>query len=581
MGGQKELFEFMIGRVKEVAAESGLKAPQAFGKWFATTYFASPQDFLCPDGGGDGKVDSFFQVSNGTDVQHYVLNTKFTEKFDHSAPVSFYDEITRFSQAFKNKSARDQYLGVVRDEFKQRYKKLFHYYDEGRAELLFVTNHRRNDKQYQSVRDCGVQIFHLNDMLQFVVDYIEDAMPRTAPLQLTEINSVLSADKSETKVPTSIVFGKLVDIINYMEDDPYDRLFARNIRLVLKESRVNPEIKKTFQREPTEFVFSNNGITMLCEAHSHDPGTHVLRIENPRVVNGSQTLHSVRKVSSPSSKARVMIRIIQVKPPETGDFSAEAAKRRDIIHKISIRSNLQNPIKKWNLVANDEFQHDLARFFRKKERYYERRAGEYSERATELKSVGIQRGPRITVLTQLIASYFWDVKQLGPIAAKGNLADLFDGEIYDHIRTKTSPELAYQLYLLDQMIHLCVKELSEQTQYAAELASYGRFALFAMCSRALKAKGAPFGELRFSDVLERELVAPASWQAWKVFCKVGLASIWSAYKEYIKFQKKQTRREPSLANYTKSQEYLGKFVTGSLPKLFQQEAGKLMKELMP
>ena len=179
MGGQRQLFEFMLGRVKEIAAESGLKAPQAFGKWFATTYFANPQDFFCSDGSGDGKVDSFFQVTNGKEVQHYVLNTKFTEKFDRIAPVAFYDEITRFSQAFKNKTARDQYLDLVRSELKQRYKKLFQYYDDGLVELLFVTNHRRNDKQYESVKGYGVRIFHLSDMLQFVVDYIEDAMPRT------------------------------------------------------------------------------------------------------------------------------------------------------------------------------------------------------------------------------------------------------------------------------------------------------------------------------------------------------------------------------------------------------------------
>jgi AIPR protein len=470
----------------------------------------------------------------------------------------------------------------VRSELKQRYKKLFQYYDDGLVELLFVTNHRRNDKQYESVKGYGVQIFHLNDMLQFVVDYIEDAMPRTPTLELTDISSVLSADKSETKVPTSIVFARLVDLIRYMEDDPYGRLFARNIRLVLKKSKVNPEIKDTFQREPTEFVFSNNGITMLCEGHSHDPGTQVVRIENPRVVNGSQTLHSIRHVSNPSPNARAMIRIIQVKPPGTGDFSADAEKRRDIIHKISIRSNLQNPIRKWNLVANDEYQHGLARFFRKKKLYYERRAGEYSERATELKSVGIQRGPNVTVLTQLIASYFWDFRQLGPVAAKGNLADLFGDDVYSYIR-KASPELAYQLYLLDWILHWCVKELATHTQYAADLESYGRFALFTMCSRALKAQGAPFGESRFSSLLERELQKPttASWRVWKAFCKAGLASIWSAYKEYVKHQKKQTRQEPSLANFTKTQEYLGRTVKGPLPKSFQQLAGKLMKGLMP
>ena len=112
--------------------------------------------------------------------------------------------------------------------------------------MFFVTNHRRNEKQYEAVRAIKVQVFHLNEMLQFVVDYIEDAMPYTPTLQLTGISNVLSADKRDTRVPTSIVFAKLTDLIRYMQDDPYDLLFARNIRLVLRNSKVNPDIRHTF-----------------------------------------------------------------------------------------------------------------------------------------------------------------------------------------------------------------------------------------------------------------------------------------------------------------------------------------------
>jgi hypothetical protein len=539
-----DLFDFMLGRVKEVAIESGLKSPQAFGKWFASIYFSNPLEFFCSDGSGDGKVDSFFQVSDGKNLHHYALNTKFTEKYDTLAPVSFYDEITRFWQAFKNKSARSGYLSVVRPELKQRYRKLFEYYDSERAELFFVTNHRRNERQYESVKGTGVQIFHLNEMLQFVVDYIEDAMPRTPTLRLTGISSVLSADKRETKVPTSIVFAKLIDLIRYMEDDPYDRLFARNIRLVLRNSKVNPEIKETFQNEPTEFVFSNNGITMLCEGHFHDPGTQEVRIENPRVVNGSQTLHSIRDVPNPSPSARAMIRIIQVRPPGAADFSADAERRREIIHKISIRSNLQNQIRKWNLVSNDDYQHDLARFFRKRKLYYERRAGEWSERRTELKSVGINRGPNITLLTQLVASFYWKHKELGPVQAKGKLAELFEDEPYAVIR-KTPPELAYQLYLLDSILQECVGELAEHTQYVRELASYGRFALFAICTKALKEAGAGFGEQDFSVLLEAERrIAPTA--SWRKFCKSSVAAVWGTYKKYeTQYRKKHEKSGPS------------------------------------
>src|SRR6185437_14646581 len=98
--------------------------------------------------------------------------------------------------------------------------------------------------------------------------------------------------------------------------------------------------------------------------------------------------------------------------------------------KISIRSNRQNPIKRWNLVSTDDFQHDLARFFRKKRLYYERRDREWSDRKTELKSLGISRGPDIKWLAQLVSSYHWDNKLLGPVPAKARLGELFDGKPY-------------------------------------------------------------------------------------------------------------------------------------------------------
>ncbi len=56
------------------------------------------------DGPGDAKVDLFFTTSNGREVRHHILNTKFTENYNSTAPVSFYNEITSFWQAFKNKS---------------------------------------------------------------------------------------------------------------------------------------------------------------------------------------------------------------------------------------------------------------------------------------------------------------------------------------------------------------------------------------------------------------------------------------------------------------------------------------------
>ena len=288
-------------------------------------------------------------------------------------------------------------------------------------------------------------------------------------------------------------------------------------------------------------------------------------------------MHSIRDVPNPSPAARVMVRIIQVRPPGPKDFSTGAEKQREIVRKISLRSNLQNPVKKWNLISNDNYQHELARFFRKKKLYYERRDGEWAERRTELKSVGIKRGPNIKLLTQLIASYHWDEKQLGPAVAKGKLGGLFEEEPYELIRG-TQPELAYQVYLLGVIVDECLKKLAGSKKYIKELASYVRFALFALSVKALAAGGARFGEVELTKFLEREREATPR-PSWLKFCKSGVDAIRDTYKTDGKRYRRESGKELTLANFSKSREFVGKLLGRSLPRQLQHLGKQLVRSM--
>jgi len=558
----KQLFDFMLARISDVGKETGLKAPQAFPRWFAQMYFQRPQEVLPSDGAGDAKIDTFFHVVNGKSVEHFVVNSKFTESYNKLAPVAFYDELERFWQAFANKVNRSSYLKLARPDLRPRYRKLFDHYDGGKAHLVFLTNYRRNPNQYESVKNTGVEVFHLEEIMQFVVDYIEDAMPETPPLLLTGINTVLSADKRDSSVPTSIVFARLVDFVNYMREDPYELLFARNIRLDLGATPVNKDIRATFEGAPQEFVFSNNGITMLCKKHTHDPGSHEVRIENPRIVNGSQTLHSIRDAENPPPTARVMVRIIQIPPVSPSELSDQVATRKDIIEKISLRSNTQNDIKKWNLVSNDDFQHELARFFRTKKLFYERRAKEWVCRQTELKSVGVQRGPTITKLTQLVAAFHWGRKELGPAIAKSELGELFEGKAYDIIKS-TSPELAYQIHLVGKIAGDCVGELSQYKKYVAQLASHMKLAVFSMLVKALQGAGAKWGHPTFTALLEKEIKDPTRpWLETVDGCAVVVRK---SFVNERKRYKKMKGKDLTPANFFKAQTQVARFLSANLP----------------
>jgi AIPR protein len=242
---------------------------------------------------------------------------------------------------------------------------------------------------------------------------------------------------------------------------------------------------------PKEFAFSNNGITMLCEKQHYDPGGKVLTLENPRVVNGSQTLHSIRDVPTASANARVMVRVIEIEPPSDEDLERRIQRRKEVIGKIAVRSNQQNPIKSWDLASNDGFQLDLFRFFRSKGFFYERRDREWRQRSRELRSVGIQYGTSIKRHTQLIASFYWSKPRLGPTVAK-NVTDLFEGEVYEQIR-EVPVELVFQLYLLDIALSASRSQLAVDKLYIRNLKKYEYFALFSLVVRSLTEVGAKWG----------------------------------------------------------------------------------------
>ena len=578
---KSDLFEFMLGRVKETQNKHLDGEPQAFGRWFAELSFMSPRDLFVSDGSKDGQIDQFFTTDNGKTVMHHVLNTKFTKEFNKIAPPSFYQEIKYFWQLFENRAARAAYLEkAVKGELKLRYKQLFERYDNGAAELMFVTNHRCNDAHFEQVRNIPVKVFHMDDLIQCLVDDIDGAMPRTPSISLNAIHSLLPADRDDTEVATSIVFARLLDFIRYMESDPFDLLFNRNVRVAISVSRskVNREIRRTFKEHPKEFAFSNNGITMLCEKQHYDPGQKVLTLDNPRVVNGSQTLHSIRDVANPSPNARVMVRVIEIEPPCGDGLEGKIQRRKEIIGKIAVRSNQQNPIKSWDLASNDDFQLELFRFFRNKGFFYERRDREWKQRSRELRSVGIKYGTSIKWHTQLISSFHWSKPRLGPAVAK-NVADLFEGELYDSIR-ETPVELVFQLYLLDEVLWEGRSELSKHKVYIRNLKSYEYFALFSLAVRALTEIGAKWGNPNLTTQFHGQWPEYNSKHYdnhWRKLAKACIDHIVAAFKKEARQYSGIDGQELTYANYFKSQSSVARMLKAGLPREIKRCARAALK----
>jgi len=345
-----------------------------------------------------------------------------------------------------------------------------------------------------------------------------------------------------------------------MSHDPHDLLFARNVRLSLGNTSPNKAIKETFRKNPKEFAFSNNGITILCERHIHDPGTKILQLINPRVVNGSQTLHSIRDVHPPSQNARVMVRIIEIPPITSKDVANTVKTKKEIINKIAIRTNQQNPIKATNLIANDDYQMELYRYFRRENLFYERRQKEWSYRSRYLKSVGIDQGPSLTWMLQLIASYHWNKSGLGPVIAK-RPNELCESTKYDHIR-ENDPELVYQIYLLSEIIGDSNHHL-KAVKYIGKYKNYAFLTIFSLIVGGLQAVKLRFGKQETTDLLKQHLQNIRNHNKWKKAVRISYQIVDEYFKKTAQSHRAKTGEVLSPSNYFKNQSYIDKILTKS------------------
>ncbi|WP_318487531.1 AIPR family protein [Photobacterium leiognathi] len=158
--------------------------------------------------------------------------------------------------------------------------------------------------------------------------------------------------------PRKLVFGiaKLTDLIAL--HTTYDRkLYEKNIRYFIGAGRrgVNKAIKGTLSHEPENFIYLNNGITLVGNAvkvkSNNRSGAKNIDVKGLSVVNGAQTIASAAQFirenpTADISQAKVMVTIIN-----TGN---------DTFHKeVTKARNLQNPVDLANFAALDDTQERL------------------------------------------------------------------------------------------------------------------------------------------------------------------------------------------------------------------------------
>jgi hypothetical protein len=158
------------------------------------------------------------------------------------------------------------------------------------------------------------------------------------------------------------------------------RIFARNIRGYLGDTKINQAMKQTLKGSPGFFWYYNNGVTIVCDAarREQELGQEVLSVSNPQIINGQQTTRALNDAVRRAGLASVLVRVISI-PRETtqprGHFDT-------VVSNIVQATNSQNRIGPSDLRANDRRQIILERELRKRGYKYIRKRQSKSEART-------------------------------------------------------------------------------------------------------------------------------------------------------------------------------------------------------
>jgi hypothetical protein len=225
-----------------------------------------------------------------------------------------------------------------------------------------------------------LNVFNRREVLNLACDYLDGAPPvPSLDLQIETGDGIRGGGivkrYDESRGIESWIFSMVGADVGRLFTKAGVRLFARNIRGFLGNTDINRGMKHTLEKQPENFWYYNNGVTIVCDGARkiEERGKEVLRAFNPQIINGQQTTRMLKEYGS--SKASVLVRVIVIPRTDDDGWSRFDALVGDIV----AATNWQNEILQSDLRANDREQVRIEREFRRLNYQYLRKRQAKSE----------------------------------------------------------------------------------------------------------------------------------------------------------------------------------------------------------
>jgi hypothetical protein len=410
---------------------------QAFVAWYVEAEFGKC-DWKFTDGTGDGGIDALVWRP-GERPGVVIIQSKFCERVGRSMlSRTAYQEFDEVIEAYYRRGeAFDEWLENVAGGLPYHYRKAQRLLDEagswhqGKKAFRLITTHTRRSTE-ESGRIPRDGYAYADEVLHLYRRYRSGATPRARDIFLSARKVIEYEDKK--RGVTSYLFNAHVsDFRRYLKDNDVARLVARNIRYELG-GRIGRDIRKTYEKQPRDFWYLHNGLTIVCDDLQRN--RNLLTLVHPAVINGAQTLYAISHCDSQNSSAQVAIRAVV-----RGRNADVLPEDDEWLQRIIRGVNTQNRVHTYDLRCNEPEQLVLQRRFRMLKTFYERKRGEWREYRSEPRFKGFARLTLPALGKMLTAVYEKDGS--GPLLVKRGVDELFEDSNYDKLFPSPS-KVAYR-----------------------------------------------------------------------------------------------------------------------------------------
>lgn len=343
------------------------------------------------DGGNDRGVDLFFIDDRDGRKDIHLIQTKCVDTFEKSKnnfPGNEVDKIISFVNDLVTEDT--EALRTANPLLKAKIADASFILREADATITvhFVSNTaplidneiKRIENAFARYAAIRFQMHDLDALSDFFLE-------KRAPNLVREITAVDTnffdrTDQNIRGVVCTVVASDIVEMIRSEADHAQveDAIFDQNVRVYLKKNnKINRSIIESALNENNHmFWYQNNGITMTCDRIEMGPAKRnpKIKMHNVQIVNGGQTSNCLFEAALEDSE-KVADVLLLVRIIETTSMDVKAS--------IAETTNSQTPINVRDLKSNDRLQRQLEANFAEIGLYYERKKGQFSAEAPDLR----------------------------------------------------------------------------------------------------------------------------------------------------------------------------------------------------